>query len=182
VLSGLLVLGVVLLEGVRYWRLSRVTELLFYAVVVRMWQELGPNEPLFFDHDFRYLGFLLMAVGGVTTAWLFRRGIEWVTGDIVAIQSLALAVIVARLYVNASNSSNPSLSTVLRYDQPIDRYLILVPALVAFSLPVLQRYLVFDVISVGTTQGFILVTALSLFAGGGLYARETGDIDVPAIT
>jgi len=144
-----------------------------------MWQELGPNEPLFFDHDFRYLGFLLMAVGGVITAWLLRRGIEWASGDIVAIQSLALAVVTARLYVNASTASTLSFGTVLRYDRPIDRYLIIAPTLVAFLLPVVQRYLVFNLVRVRTTRGFILLTVVSLLAGVGLYIRETEDIDLP---
>lgn len=94
------------------------------------------------------------------------------TGDIIAVQSLALAAIISRLYINMKGSNATSLKAILRYDQPVDRYLVLVPCAVAFFAPVLVHQLGLYSVSFTTRESFLGLVTTSILIGVGLYYHE----------
>jgi len=171
---GVVVVAWLFFEASYYW-ISQAMTLLFYAVLIQMWTELAPDEPVLFSRDGRFIEFLWMAVAAVVIGRVIRTGVESFTGEILAIQSLAMSVLIARWYINLKNESKLSLRDLFRYRDPIDQYLVNVPCTVAFFVPAVQYWLSLHLFSFDTTQGFFGLIIASIFTGLLTYGyREEG--------
>lgn len=90
----------------------------------------------------------------------------------VTAQSLALAAVVSRLYINMKDSNATSLKDIIRYDQTADRYLVLTPCPVAFFAPVLVYQLDLYLITFETREMFFGLIVASIAIGLALYEYE----------
>jgi len=172
---GVVIIAWLFSEFSYYW-ISQAMTLLFYAVLIQMWTELAPDEPVLFSRDGRFIEFILMAIGAVIMGRTIRTGVESFTGEILAIQSLAMSVLLARWYINLKDGSGLSLRDICRYRDPIDQYLVNVPCTVAFFAPAVQYWLSLHLFNFDTTQGFFGLIIASIFAGLLVYGyREEGD-------
>lgn len=176
-LSVLLIFGAWLASGFSYWVLDQGMTLLFYAVLVRMWTELGPDEPLFFSRDWQFVEFILMATGAVVIGLTLREAASLVTGDLLAVQSLALSMLFGRWYINTRRASKISFETVLRYDDPVDQRLVLVPSAATFLLPAVQYQTGVYLFQFDTRTGFFGLIILSILIGLLYHAHKTGELN-----
>lgn len=176
-LSILLIFGAWLASGFSYWALDEAVTLLFYAVLVRAWTEFSPDEPMFVSRDWQFVEFIMTAAGAVIIGFVFREAATYVTGDLLAVQSLALSLLLARWYINARRASTISVKTVLRYKDPVDQRLVLVPSACSFLLPVVQYQTGVYLYDFDTRSGFFGLIILSVFIGLLYHAHETGELD-----
>lgn len=176
-ISLLLIFGAWLASGFSYWVIDEAMTLLFYAVLVRMWTELGPDEPVFLSRDWRFAEFILMATGAVIIGFTFREAATWITGDLLAVQSLALSVLFGRWYINARQANEISFNAILRYSDPVDQRLVLLPAACSFLLPMIQYQTGFYLFEFDTRSGFFGLIILSILIGLLYHAHETGRLD-----
>lgn len=168
---GLILLSLLFREF-NYRTLSDSVTLLFYAVVVQIWTEFTGDDPVFVNRDWQFIEFIISGIGAVIVGYLILTSIEQATGDIVAVQSLALIAIISRAYSNLKHSNTLTLKEALQYQDPVDRYLVLVPALVAFCFPIAVSHLSWQPIVIESTRGFIEVVAFSLASGITVYTYE----------
>ena len=170
---GLVVLAL-FVAGFDYFYIKRGASLLFYAVLVQMWTTMesgsGRRSP---SHG----EFMMTSAGAVVIGYMIELAVTHLSGEMIAAQSLALAIIVSRIYVN--RLQEPSLRAALRWEHPIDRYVILIPCGVAILLPVfLHQFTVnpilgFDPNSITseTRDGFLTLVLVSILAGILVYGR-----------
>jgi hypothetical protein len=175
--SVVLLAALLFVSDFNYRVIETGTTLFFYAVLVQMWTELGPDEPLFVTRDLQFVVFILMAVGAVSVGYLFRELITFITGSVLAVQSLAIGIILSRAYINAKDAENLSLESVLRYNDPFDQRLVLIPCTVVFFLPVAKNWLGINLIDFETTTGFTGLTLVSILSGIVYHEYETGELE-----
>lgn len=170
-ISAILIVLVLFTSDFSYYYIDLGMTLLFYAVLVRIWTEMGASSSMSSHRDLAYLNFLLMSVGAVAGGFMIRQGAQYLTGELLAAQSLALSVVISRFYINLQDKKLSSLGDIIRYKGPVDQYLILVPSTISFGLPAL----VYQTGSYGyyrTTSQFIALVVFSLFVGAVLYYIE----------
>lgn len=146
--------------------------LFFYAVLVRIWTQMGSDIPMSSKRDTAHVEFMVNAIGAVVIGYSLEWFVSGITGDMVAVQSLALAAVVSRFYINMRDSNATSLKDIIRYDQTVDRYLVLVPCAVAFFGPVLVYQLDLYSITFETRETFFGLVGGSIIIGLGLYEYE----------
>ena len=177
IISAVLLLVGALVTDLDYWVLETGSTLFFYAVLVQMWTELGPDEPIFVSRDWQFFEFILMAVGAVIVGFVIREAVTSITGGILAIQSLALGIMFSRWYINAKNAPQLSFNAILRYRDPFDQRLVLVPCSFAFLLPVFQNRIGILVYDFDTPSGFTGLISLSIGAGLLFHMYKTGELE-----
>lgn len=156
-----LIVGAVVITGFDYALLVEGATLMFYAVLVAVWTSLAATEPLQVGGTYAQFEFLVISTGAVVVGF----GIEWslaqLSGQLFAVQALAIVALVTRLYVNSLDGV--SLERTVRWQDPVDRYLVYVPCLTALALPIVLHQL-----AVATLLGYQLQTPEGLLAVGGL--------------
>lgn len=167
-----LILLAFIVSEFNYYFIDQAMTLFFYAVLVQIWTQMGAGRPRSRTRDAAHIEFMANAIAAVVIGYALRWFVTWTTGDIIAVQSLALATVISRLYINMKGSNSSSLKAILRYDQPVDRYLVLVPCTVAFFAPVLVHELGLYSISFTTRESFLGVVTMSILVGVGLYYHE----------
>lgn len=167
-----LVLLAFLVSGFDYYFIDQAMTLFFYAVLVQIWTQMGAGLPMSSKRDTAHVEFMVNAIGAVVIGYSLESAVSWMTGDMVAAQSLALAAVISRLYINMRDSNATSLKDIVRYDQPVDRYLVLVPCTVAFFAPVVVYQLDLYSISFTTRDSFLGLIVGSILVGLGLYEHE----------
>ncbi|WP_396611472.1 hypothetical protein ACH9L7_14885 [Haloferax sp. S1W] len=170
--SVVLVLLAFLVSGFSYYFIDQAMTLFFYAVLVRIWTQMGSGLPMSSKRDIAHLEFMVNAIGAVVIGYTLEWSVAWVTGDMVAVQSLALAAVISRVYINMRDDNVGSLKDIIRYDQTVDRYLVLVPSAVAFSAPVLVHQLDIYSIRFNTPKMFFGLVVGSVLFGLVLYNYE----------
>jgi hypothetical protein len=175
--SGLIILAL-FASGLDYYYIRRGASLLFYAVLVQMWTiiESGSRRgaPSYWE-------FLITSAGAVIVGYGVELIVEHLSGEMIAAQSLALAIVVSRLYVNRLRSE--SLKEALQWENPIDRYVILIPCSVAILLPIvlfqvtINPILGFDpnAVTNETRDAFLTLVLISILTGVLLYGRIEED-------
>jgi len=108
IISAGLIFIAAFVTNVDYWVIETGSTLFFYAVLVQMWTEMGPDEPLFVSRDWQFFEFILMAVGAVIVGFAIRETVTSLAGSVLAIQSLALGIMFSRWYTNAKNAARLS--------------------------------------------------------------------------
>ncbi|WP_181687358.1 hypothetical protein [Halorhabdus salina] len=176
-ISLLIIIVAVVLSDFSYWRIEAAATLFFYAILVQMWTELGPDDFTLLGRDGGFLMFILTAIGAVVIGDTFRGAVSYFTGEILPIQFLALGVLLSRWYVNARKADKISLRTVLRYRDPFDRRLVIPPCAFAFFLPVFQRWIGLELVNFDSGRGFFLLIFLSIGFGLVLHLNETGQLE-----
>ncbi|ELZ17519.1 hypothetical protein [Natrinema limicola] len=141
VISIGLILVVFVISGLRYYFIDQAMTLLFYAVLVQIWTQVGGDLPLLPDRNLAYISFIITSIGAVSIGITMEWVASWITGDLIAAQSLALAVVISRIYINMRDSNASSPTDILRYREPVDRYLILIPCSATFLIPVIFYHL-----------------------------------------
>jgi len=173
--AGLLVV-LLFVSGFSYRVIETGTTLFFYAVLVQMWTELGPDEPIFVTRDWQFIEFVLMAAGAVIVGYTFRELVTYITGSIIAVQSLAVGIILSRMYINAKNAGNLSVESVLRHNDPFDQRLVLIPCSIVFFLPVIKNQLGVTLIDLETTTAFTGLIVASILLGVIYHEYQTGEL------
>lgn len=172
----LMAIGIIVLAwigtGFSYYYIEQGMRLLFYAVLVQIVTKVYSELPRSRSRNFAFLAFVFVSISAVTAGMVVESFAEMITGDLLAIQSLALAVFVSRLYINIQDVNLQKLSDILRYKQPIDRYLIIVPCGMAFFIPTLLYQLHIRIFQLETAAGFLLSVGFCLILGLGLYEYE----------
>ncbi|MFP8955051.1 hypothetical protein ACLI4Z_19150 [Natrialbaceae archaeon A-arb3/5] len=161
-----------LISGANYYFIDQAMTLFFYAVLVRIWTQVGGELPLFPHRNTAHISFILMSIGAVSLGIMMEQAAFWITGDLVAVQSLALAVVISRLYINIRDSNATSPRDIIRHQEPVDRYLILVPCAIAFFVSMLFYWLDVFTHSLRTSGWFFGMIVWSLFIGVFLYWYE----------
>lgn len=163
-----ILLAALIASGFDYYLIRRGSTLLFYAVIVRIWTSAGRKA----YHE-SYIEFLLSAAGAVMAGYIIEQIVGHVSGEMIAIQAVALAILISRLYVNSLHGE------MFRWKDPVDRYVIYIPCAVALLLPVLLFHveinpvLGYDPNSLLTPSrdSFFTLVYLSVIAGAVVYGR-----------
>ena len=124
------------------------------------------------QRDTAHVEFMVNAIGAVVIGYSLEWFVSSITGEMVAAQSLALAAVVSRLYINMRNSNATSLKDIIRYNQTVDRYLVLTPCAVAFFAPVFVYQLDLYSITFETREMFFGLVVASIGIGLALYMYE----------
>jgi len=166
--SAALFVLALLVSGFDYSYIEEGATLLFYAVIIQIWTSFND-----ISLDENYFEFLLLSIGAVVIGSSVRYGVEQLSGEMLAIQSLAFAILISRLYVNGKNGK------MIRWEDPIDRYVFYIPCGVAILLPVLlfqaeiNPILGFNPNSLvrPSSQSFVSITVVCIIAGAVSYGR-----------
>lgn len=166
--SAALFVLALLVSGFDYSYIEEGATLLFYAVIIQIWTSFND-----ISLDENYFEFLLLSIGAVVIGSSVRYGVEQLSGEVFAIQSLAFAILISRLYVNGKNGK------MIRWEDPIDRYVFYIPCGVAILLPVLlfqaeiNPILGFNPNSLvrPSSQSFVSITVVCIIAGAVSYGR-----------
>lgn len=166
--SVILFLLALLVSGFDYTYIEEGATLLFYAVIIQIWTSFNDTSL-----DENYFEFLLLSVGAVVIGSSVRYGVEQLSGEMLAVQSLAFAILISRLYVNSKNGE------MIRWEDPIDRYVFYIPCGVAILLLVLlfqveiNPILGFNPNSLvrPSSQSFFSITGLCILVGATSYGR-----------
>jgi hypothetical protein len=170
--SAALILIAVVISGFQYYFIDQAMTLFFYAVLVRIWTQIGSGPPISTKRDIAHVEFMMNAIGAVIIGYTLEWGVTRITGDMIAVQSLALAAVISRCYINLRDEDATSLKQIIRYDETVDRYLVLVPCTVAFFAPVLVYQFNLYSITFETGETFFALVVGSLLVGLGLYSYE----------
>jgi len=154
-----------------YFLIEMGTMLLFYAILVRMWTAMTPNDSDLLQGDFSHGIFLLISAGAVSIGFMIEQGIESLSGNVLPAQFLALAILVSRVYLNF-RSTNDFLKAVL-WKNLYERYVILIPCLFVILFPIMiHQFEISSLLLVDsdffvsrTTESFIYLTTLGLSLG-----------------
>lgn len=160
------------IAGFDYYFIQTGATLLLYAVIVQIYTSPAVN-----DARDSHVMFLFMSLSAVMFGYVIEQIINEATGDMLAIQAIAIAVLLSRFYVNWNAGE------MFRWEDPIDRYVIYIPCAVAILLPVLLNYVVinpilgFDPNSLvrPSSDSFITLIYLSIIAGVVAYGRIEED-------
>lgn len=167
-ISAIILLVAVFVSGFNYFIIDYAASLFFYAVLVMMWTQLGPPLQLSRDRDWAFITFLAMAAAAVILGIQIEWVVERITGNIIAVQSLALAILASRIYLNLHDDAG--LWESLRWNEPVDRYLIWIPCGLLFLLPILIDMTVFQ-LRLETRTSFFYMIAFSWGVGTVLQLR-----------
>lgn len=170
--SIILILIAFVVSGFSYYFIDQAMTLFFYAVLVRIWTQMGSGIPMSSQRDTAHVEFMVNAIGAVVIGYSLEWFVSSITGEMVAAQSLALAAVVSRLYINMRNSNATSLKDIIRYNQTVDRYLVLTPCAVAFFAPVFVYQLDLYSITFETREMFFGLVVASIGIGLALYMYE----------
>jgi len=170
--SVILILIAFVLSGFNYYFIDQAMSLFFYAVLVRIWTQMGSGIPMSSKRDTAHVEFIVNAIGAVVIGYSIEWFVSHITGEMVAVQSLALAAVVSRLYINIRSGDAASFKDIVRYDRTVDRYLVLVPCIVAFFAPVIVYQMELYTITFETRETFFGLVVGSLLIGLGLYEYE----------
>lgn len=176
IISAGLIFIAAFVTNVDYWVIETGSTLFFYAVLVQMWTEMGPDEPLFVSRDWQFFEFILMAVGAVIVGFAIRETVTSLAGSVLAIQSLALGIMFSRWYTNAKNAARLSFNSILRYRDPFDQRLVLFPCSFAFLLPIFQDRIGVSLYNFETPSGFAGLILLSISTGLLFHMYKTGEL------
>lgn len=172
IISLLLILTLfIFFSEARYFLIETATMLLFYAVLVRMWTVMTPDDSELLNGPFSHGFFLVISAGAVVIGIIIEEWLIWVSGSVLPAQFLALAVLLSRIYLNLQ-ASNKYRGPFL-WENKYERYVILIPCLVVVLFPVAVYQLgISDLVLVSanyftaqTTNAFISLTALGLLIG-----------------
>lgn len=169
--STVLIFLVAFISDFSYYVIDQGMRLFFYAVLVRIWTKMGSGLPMASKRNTAHVEFIVNAIGAVIIGYFIETSVSSITNDMIAAQSLALAAVISRLYVNMQDSGSSSLKDIIGYDRAVDRYLVLVPCSVAFVAPILVYHseitLTFE-----TSQSFFGLVGGSVLAGLSLHMYE----------
>lgn len=115
--------------GFDYYFIQTGATLLLYAVIVQIY-----TSPVINDIQESHLMFLFMSVNAVMSGYILEQTVRRMTGDMLAIQAIAIAILLSRFYVNWNTGE------LFRWEDPIDRYIISIPCAVAVLLPMVLNY------------------------------------------
>lgn len=125
VASVVLLIGAVIVSGFDYTLIEQGSTLLFYAVIVQVWTDFDS-----IDLTTSHMEFLLVSVGAVMAGYYIEQVVVFLSGDLLAIQSLALAILISRIYLNSQEGD------LIRWDNLVDRYVVYIPCSLVIVLPV----------------------------------------------
>lgn len=165
-LSLWVVVGGLVVSGFDHDLILESSTLLFYAVLVGVWTSLAPTGPLQDGGNYAQLEFLLIATAAVVVGIGIEVVLGQVSGQMYAIQALALAVLGSRLYVNTLGGE--TVFDAFRLDRPSERYLVYLPSVVGVATPAVLFQLGYTAIAgygLGTREAFGIVAALGLALG-----------------
>jgi len=166
--SVVLLILALIVSGFDYSLIKRGSTLLFYAVIVRIWTS-ARGSVIRESH----IEFLLLSVGAVLVGYIIEWLVGQISGELLAIQAVALAILLSRFYVNSLNGET------FRWDDPVDRYVVYIPCGVALLLPVLLFHVEFNPILgydpnsllTPSRDSFLTLVYLSIIAGAVIYGR-----------
>lgn len=168
-----LIIAAVLFVGLDYSVLVEGATLMYYAVLVAIWTSIAPTDPLEGGGTYAQFEFLMISTGAVVVGYGIELTIQQLSGQLYAVQALALIVLGSRLYVNSLDGV--SIQQTIRWHNPRDRYLFYAPCLVALTLPMALHWLPVGPLlgrPLETPEGLLVVAAASVVLGGALYAVE----------
>lgn len=165
-----IVVGAVALSGFDYAVVLESATLLFYAVLVGVWTSLAPTDPLAEGGNYAQLEFLMISGAAVAVGFGLETAVQQVSGEMYAVQALALAFLGSRLYVNAIGTDG--LGEMFRVHRPSERYLVYLPCLVGLVIPAAAHQLGVATIlgyGLGTREAVGIVAGVSLLLGAAAY-------------
>ncbi len=133
VASILLLIGAVIVSGFDYALIKQGSTLVFYAVIIQIWTDFDSV-----DLTTSHIEFLLVSVGAVLAGHFIEQVVVFLSGDMLAVQSLALAILISRIYVNSHGGE------WLRWDDLVDRYVVYIPCTIALLLPIVLYHVDFN--------------------------------------
>ena len=151
-------------SDIDYFLIETGTMLIFYAVLVRMWTAMSPDDSELLRGDFSHLLFLLMSAGAVSIGIMIEEWLNSLSGSLLPAQFLALSVIISRVYLHIRDSA--SMKRILLLDTAHDRYVVLVPWSVVFILPLIIDA---NLLVAQTTGAFVNLTLLGILIGTASY-------------